>query len=91
MSTLAKQVTAEDCEALWGGPEKFKAWEETWKQWLIDLPYDWDPKEALEAAKKDREKGKDGDGKGGDDKADGTSGKRDGPVETPDPEGPSGE
>ncbi|HVY61988.1 MAG TPA: DUF1570 domain-containing protein [Planctomycetota bacterium] len=50
-----KKVTPEDVEALWGGPDKFAAWEEEWKQWLLDLPYDWDPKEGLEGgeARKD--------------------------------------
>lgn len=38
-------VTPEDVEAVWGGKEKFAAWEEEWKQWLIDLPYDFDPKD----------------------------------------------
>src|SRR5207237_840466 len=66
-----KQVTPEDVEALWGGKEKFAEWEEEWKKWLIDLPYDWDPKEALEGAekgkdaKKDPKKGGEGDGEGG--------------------------
>jgi hypothetical protein len=43
-----KKVTPEDVEALWGGADKFAAWEEEWRQWLVDLPYDWDPKEGLE-------------------------------------------
>ncbi len=38
-----KQVTAEDVETLWGGKEKFAAFEERWKKWVLDLPYDFDP------------------------------------------------
>jgi hypothetical protein len=38
-------VTPEDVEALWGGKEKFQAWEEEWKQWVLDLPFDFDPKD----------------------------------------------
>jgi hypothetical protein len=43
--TKGTPVTPEDVEALWGGKEKFAAWEEEWKQWLVDLPYDFDPKD----------------------------------------------
>ncbi len=38
-------VTPEDVEALWGGAEKFAAWEAEWKQWVLDLPFDFDPKD----------------------------------------------
>lgn len=38
-----RPVTPEDVEALFGGPERFAAFEETWKQWVLDLPYDFDP------------------------------------------------
>jgi len=77
-----KQVTPEDCEALWGGADKFAKWEEEWKQWLIDLPYDWDPKDGLSDAKKDKDAGKDAKKDGG---AKDGDGKRGGPTETPDP------
>ncbi len=36
-------VTAEDVEELFGGREKFLEFEETWKEWVLDLPYDFDP------------------------------------------------
>ncbi len=38
-----KRVSAEDVEEVWGGKEKFLAFEEEWKQWVLDLPYDFDP------------------------------------------------
>jgi hypothetical protein len=88
-----KKVTPEDVEALWGngdpvkGKENFARWEEEWKKWLLDLPYDWDPKDGL--ARKD-DKDRDGkDGKKGGAEA-GGKGEKDGEAaggatETPDP------
>ncbi len=75
-----KQVTPEDVEALWGGKEKFAAWEEEWKKWLLELPYDWDPKEGLEGGARRRDPNAPGEGDDG-----GGAGKRGGSTETPDP------
>lgn len=36
-------VTAEAVEELFGGHEKFVEFEAMWKQWVLDLPYDFDP------------------------------------------------
>jgi hypothetical protein len=43
---LAKKqkVQPEDTERVFGGPEKFKEFEEEWKKWIADLPYDFDPR-----------------------------------------------
>ncbi|GIW72267.1 MAG: hypothetical protein KatS3mg102_1809 [Planctomycetota bacterium] len=38
-----KKMTPEDTEELFGGKEGFAAFEEQWKQWLADVPYDFDP------------------------------------------------
>ncbi|MFI4925915.1 MAG: Sua5 family C-terminal domain-containing protein, partial [Vicinamibacteria bacterium] len=43
--TRLKPVTPDDVEALWGGKEKFAAWEEEWKKWVVELPYDFNPKD----------------------------------------------
>lgn len=44
--TKGTPVTPEDVEAIWrnGGKELAK-WEEEWKQWVLELPYDFDPKD----------------------------------------------
>ena len=78
-----KRVTPEDVEALWGGKEKFAAWEDEWKQWLLDLPYDWDPKEGLESGEQRKDPNAPAPRKPG-----GDAGKKgDGGTETPDPTG----
>ncbi len=39
-----KRVSPEDVEAIFGGRDKFLKFEEEWKKWIADLPYDFDPK-----------------------------------------------
>lgn len=51
--TRLKPVQPEDVEALWGGKEKFAAWEEEWKKWVLELPYDFNPKDPDAAREKD--------------------------------------
>jgi hypothetical protein len=40
----SKQVTPADTEALFGGAAGFKAFEEQWKEWILAVPYDFDPR-----------------------------------------------
>jgi hypothetical protein len=56
-----KRVTPEDVEALWGGKEKFEAFETEWKQWVLDLPYDFNPSDPDADDDKDRDREKDKD------------------------------
>ena len=77
----SKQVTPEDVEEKFGGREAFLAFEERWKQWILNLPYEFDPESDADAynapeREKDRERG----GAEGGGAGDGT--------ETPDPGDP---
>jgi hypothetical protein len=44
MDSRKGRVTAADVIERCGGPEKFQELEELWKEWLRDLPYDYDPR-----------------------------------------------
>ena len=41
-----KRVSPEDVEAIFGGKEKFEEFEASWKDWIKDLPYDYDPRKS---------------------------------------------
>ena len=43
MMATSKKVQPADVEELFGGPEKFKEFEIRWKEWIAELPYDYDP------------------------------------------------
>ncbi len=52
-----KKITPEDTEELFGGKEGFLAFEKQWKQWLADVPYDFDPaKQDFDDIRKQRER-----------------------------------
>jgi hypothetical protein len=42
----SKRVSPEDVEALFGGKDGLLRFEDEWKKWIVDLPYDFDPKKA---------------------------------------------
>jgi hypothetical protein len=42
----AQRVTAEDVEALLGGKDGVTRFEDEWKKWIAELPYDFDPYKA---------------------------------------------
>ena len=44
MDSRKGRVTAEDVVERCGGPDKFAELEQTWKDWLRELPYDYDPR-----------------------------------------------
>ncbi|MGE0707877.1 MAG: DUF1570 domain-containing protein [Planctomycetota bacterium] len=44
IAALKGKVSPEQVEKELGGKEVFDELEATWKEWLKDLPYDWDPK-----------------------------------------------
>jgi hypothetical protein len=58
-----KKMLPEDTEELFGGKEGFAAFEEQWKQWLADLPYDFDPAtQDFDDIRRDKEKEQGGAG-----------------------------
>lgn len=39
-----RKVQPEDTENVFGGKDKFREFEESWKKWVVALPYDFDPR-----------------------------------------------
>jgi hypothetical protein len=39
-----RKVQPEDTENVFGGKDKFLKFEEEWKKWIVELPYDFDPR-----------------------------------------------
>lgn len=39
-----RKVQPEDTERVFGGREAFRKFEEEWKTWIVELPYDFDPR-----------------------------------------------